>query len=247
MVRTLYSKERAERHAALYALGREAVLRIADDVQGALQPRLAQPGEPALLFRGGSEGARDQEGSLEFVTMYRPRRSALHGRPGRQWVAYSLGADPRRRDTYTLWRSHQLWSCALAEAQEESSNPCDDLDPMEKEGDTPLLGCDRGESELPGSCVRVLGLRFAFFHSEGATLDAWDSYADDRRTHAQLPVAVQIALTLEDDAGRAHEFETMVDLPLAINQPTPRPDGSIDDDAGGDGDDGDDDAGGGDT
>jgi hypothetical protein len=72
-------------------------------------------------------------------------------------------------------------------------------------------------------------LTFRYFDDfAGGWREDWDSTQEDLLQ--RLPAAVEISLFLLDERGAVRDFTTIVDLPLARGQPTPRPDGTIGDD-----------------
>lgn len=215
--RTLSSKGTAEERAELFANGREAVMQIASDLEGAMPP----PSGDRVYFRG--LGGRGRVPSLEFVAMNRGNYGLNRARPGRVLVVYTLDPIPKSNDLFALRREEHLFSALLAEA--------DGIAPPEsEEEDRPkavasyVLDCEptADELQLPGSCTRLTGLSFRFFDEvTGQWQDEWDTTAD--ATAGRIPSAVEIALLLADEKGGEHDFTTIVDLPLARGQPTPRP------------------------
>lgn len=76
--RTISTKEYAEERARLASVGREAVLRIADEIEGALSPPTA-----GALFQGLSSGTRQFADQVRFTIVSRPpvRADRRHRRP----------------------------------------------------------------------------------------------------------------------------------------------------------------------
>lgn len=220
--RTLTSKGIAEERAELFAVGRDAVLRMADEIEAALPPAAGD----RILFRGNNAGGSVPSGEIEFVAMNRGGYGMNRIRPGQVYVRYSVDPIPNKRGLFALRRDEHLFAALLAEADgtdlaedEEESGP--------KSTASYLLDCpDLPEViDIPGSCNRVVGLRFRYF--DGATQEwreQWDTTRDPEDPEYQrIPAAVEITLFLEDESGKMYDFGTIVDLPLGRAQPTPRP------------------------
>jgi prepilin-type N-terminal cleavage/methylation domain-containing protein len=227
--RTLRAKEIGEERAELFAAGREAVLRIADDIEGALLPKMCD----RCYFKGIPTGGDPPADRLEFVTMNRGGYGLNRVCPGLVLVRYSLEQLGERRDNLVLRRDEDSW----AELTSEADNVPSIIDMLteEDQGDRcakfesrPLLYCegDPGAVRIAGSCIRVVGLSFRYFDKaiEGFR-DEWDSAAmREQGEEERIPAAVQIALFLADDRGHFQEFTTVADIPLGRDQPvTPRP------------------------
>jgi prepilin-type N-terminal cleavage/methylation domain-containing protein len=215
--RTLSSKQTAEERAELFASGREAVLQMASDLEGAMPP----PSGDRVYFRG--LGGQGRVPSLEFVAMNRGNYGLNRARPGRVLLVYTLDPIPKSDDLFALRREEHLFSALLAEADGISPPETEEND-QPKAVATYLLDCEStaGELQLPGSCTRITGLSFRFFDEvSGQWQDEWDTTADT--TAGRIPSAVEIGLLLADEKGGEHDFTTIVDLPLARGQPTPRP------------------------
>jgi prepilin-type N-terminal cleavage/methylation domain-containing protein len=239
--RTLKSKQTAEERAELYASGREAVLKMADEIEGALVPDPDTGGTNFFVGAGG--GGRDS--FVQFITTDRGSFGTSNIRPGRIIVEYFLDPLPDQRGLFTLFRRQQWFQALLAQ---EGLAPLpvemEEDDPALQSVALPLLDCPPGVSDidLPGSCIRVVGLDFGFYDEEGTRYDEWSSVRDDGGAQFErLPAAVAITLVLADERGIEHVFDTVVDIPLAKGQPTPGPqDPNQDQDDGDDGDDEDD-------
>jgi prepilin-type N-terminal cleavage/methylation domain-containing protein len=215
--RTLSSKGVAEERAELYANGREAVLQIAADLEGAMPP----PSGDRVYFRGLAGQGRVP--TLEFVAMNRGNYGLNRARPGRVLVVYTLDPIPGS-DLFALRREEHLFSALLAEADGIAPPASEEGDDRPTAVASYLLDCEPAadEIELPGSCARLTGLSFRFFDEvTGQWQDEWDTTAET--TEGRIPSAVEIALLLADEKGAEHDFTTIVDLPLARGQPTPRP------------------------
>jgi len=239
--RATFSKEVAEQRAELYSNSRQAMLKMASDVEGALPP----PSGDRVYFRGGGGSAP----SIEFVAMNRGGYGVNRVRPGRVLIAYSLDKLPNHQGAFALRREEYLYSAMLAEADGIEIPPPEDGEEVAPTAQaTYLLDCPNvaNDLDLPGSCMRVTGLRFRYYDEVVRDWrDEWDS--TEEAMLGRLPAAVEIALLVADEDGNEHDFGTIVDLPLARAQPTVRPDGSSagldsgDDDSDDEGDDEDDD------
>jgi prepilin-type N-terminal cleavage/methylation domain-containing protein len=222
--RTLSSKQTAEERAELYSSGREAVSRMADEIQGALHPEMGGTN----FFVGSGGGGKNS--FVQFIDMNRGGFGASTVRPGRYIVEYFLDPLPDQRDAFTLFRRQQWFQSMLAE---EKIAPLplgmEEDDPALQPTALPILDCPPGVSDidLPGSCIRVVNLDFRFLDGElGDWRQEWTSVREDGVTYNRLPAAVAITLVLADERGIEHQFETVVDLPLAKGQPTPGPEGA---------------------
>ncbi len=218
--RTINSKDTAEERAELYASGREAVLKMASEIETAITPLSGD----RVYFRGTAGPAP----TIEFIAMNRGGYGLNRVRPGRVLIAYTLDPVPKRRGIFALRREEHLFAALLAEADgiEPVVDEEDEEDPAPKAIATYLLDCPDmpNEIDLPGSCIRIVGLTFRYFDQAlGQWTDAWDSTVEDTAMYRRLPSAVEISLVLADDDGGqfTSDFSTIVDLPLSEGQPTP--------------------------
>jgi prepilin-type N-terminal cleavage/methylation domain-containing protein len=218
--RTTNSKEIAEGRAELFSNGRQAVLKMASDIEGALPPRSGD----RIYFRSGSSGGAP---TMEFVTMNRGGYGMNRVRPGRILLAYSLDPIPGRKNGFALRREEYLYAAMLAEADGIELPP-----PEEGEEEIPtaqaayLIDCPNvaDELNLPGACLQVTGMRFRYYDEIVRDWrDDWDSTQDAMLD--RLPAAVEISLLIADKDGLEHDFGTIVDLPLSRGQPTVEPTG----------------------
>lgn len=232
--RTMFSKQVAEGRAELFASGREAVLRMANEMEAALTPLSGDRN----YFRGSVDGDIP---TVEFITMNRGGYGAKRVRPGRILVVYTLRPLPNRRDVYTLVREEHDFQVLLDEVDGITREPVDEEveNPAPPSIATQLLDCEElpGAIDIPGNCTLVAGLTFRYYDDlTGSFREDWDSFQEGDM-YSRLPSAVEIRLFLLDERGAVRDFTTIVDLPLARGQPTPNPDGSIgEDDADQDGD-----------
>jgi hypothetical protein len=214
--RTMSSKDVAEERAELFSSGRQAVLKMASDIEGALPPRSGD----RIYFRGGGSG---QAPTVEFVAMNRGGWGMNRVRPGRVLIVYSLDPLAGQAGAFALLREEHLFAALLAEADGlQLPTPAEDEDSAPTAQASYLLDCPNvpDELDLPGSCMRVTGLRFRYYDELVRDWrDEWDSTSDAMLD--RLPAAVEIALLVADKDGTERDFSTIVDLPLARGQPTP--------------------------
>jgi prepilin-type N-terminal cleavage/methylation domain-containing protein len=218
--RTTSSKEIAEERAEVFSNARQAVLKMANDIEAALPPRSGD----RIYFRSEGGGAGSAP-TIEFVTMNRGGFGLNRVRPGRVLIAYSLDPIAGRRNAFALRREEYLYTAMLAEADGIELPP-----PEEGEEEVPtaqatyLLDCPgvADEFNLPGSCMAVTGMRFRYYDEVVRDWrDEWDS--TQQAMAERLPAAVEIALLVAGKDGTEHEFGTIVDLPLSRGQPTADP------------------------
>lgn len=227
LARTESSKRLAESRAELYSAGRQAVLKLASDIEAALPP----PSGDRIYFRGTSESGTPE---IHLVAMNRGGYGVNRVRPGRVLLVYSLVPLPARRGQFSLLREEYLYKAMLDKAdgidpEQAGGNNFmfgeeDEEDAAPTEQASLLLECPEVEDDLdlPGACVPVVGLSFRYFdETVGDWRDEWDSTVDNGATFGRLPAAVEITLQLADENGDPHDFYTVVDLPLSRGQPTP--------------------------
>jgi len=226
--RAINARQVGEERAELYAQGREVVLRIASDIEGALLPLSGD----RIFFSG-------DVGKVEFVAMNRGGYGLNRVRPGQVLIEYSLDA-PDQNGYFPLIRVEQDFKHILNEADgiddQQKDSAFDLNDDNEPQAPTEqvqvFLDCPPGAvlSDLPGACSRVAGLRFRFYDDAfGDWRDYWDSFEADSGMEDRIPDAVEIVLVMLDEQAREHEFYTVVDLPLAKANPTPGADDEEDD------------------
>jgi prepilin-type N-terminal cleavage/methylation domain-containing protein len=219
VARSLRAKNRAEGRAELYAAGREAVLKIADEIEAALPPR---PGSDVWFYAVPGQG-RVPNDAVQFFRVIRRQFSASRTQGGRAMVTYQLDPVESTPNLFALRREEQLFTPPLF-ATESSENASDEHRPAETEaaGDANGGEVPRGFSAMY-LLDRVAGLWLRYW--DPATdnwVDSWDTTAEVQPGEApSLPGAVEIVLFLADDEGGIHDFRTWVDLPLANLQPTP--------------------------
>jgi general secretion pathway protein J len=211
--RALYAKNHSEERADLYSSGREAVLKIADELEGALPPTAGV--NIAFVGIPGTESVPTD--AVQFAVVVRRQFSVSQNRGGRAMVSYSLDPVKDTRNLFALRRQEQLLTeAAPADPGDGSSN----TDPTTGEPIPPA------PTTLAAYVLdQVAGLRFRYLDPmTGEWTDRWDT--TDQPPPPQppigLPGAVEITLFLADDSGGVHDFGTIVDLPLfALPPPTP--------------------------
>jgi general secretion pathway protein J len=208
--RAIYAKNHSEDRADLYAAGRETVLRMADELEGALPPNpLGNIG-----FIGVTGSDRVPTDAVQFDVVIRRVFSTAKGRGGRALVSYSLDPLKDTPNLYALRRQEQL----LTDPAQDDQNGDDTGN---GEGDTPPPPAASAAYLID----RVAGLRLRYLDPEtGDWTDSWDTTVErpGQQGLPSLPGAVEITLFLADGQGGVHDFGTIVDLPLAV-LPTPRP------------------------
>jgi prepilin-type N-terminal cleavage/methylation domain-containing protein len=207
--RALYAKNHAEERADLYAAGREKVLQMADEIEGALPPTAGRN----IGFIGVSGNDRVPNDAVQFDVVIRRPFSSGQGRGGRALVSYSLDPLKDTPNLYALRRQEQLLTDPALDG--------DTGDDAQTDGtDTPAPPTASAAYLID----HVAGLRFRYVDPEtGQFVDSWDTTTipSGRREAPSLPGAVEITLFLADDQGGVHDFTTIVDLPLANLAPTP--------------------------
>lgn len=207
--RALYAKNHAEERADLYAAGRETVLKMADELEGALPPNpLGNIG-----FIGVTGNDRVPTDAVQFDVVIRREFSGAKARGGRALVSYSLDPVKETPNLYALRRQEQL----LTDPALDNSS---DDDTGSAEGETPPP-----VASAAYLIDRVAGLRLRYLDPQtGEWTDSWDTTAipPGYPGPPSLPGAIEITLFLADEQGGVHDFGTIVDLPLAV-LPTPRP------------------------
>jgi general secretion pathway protein J len=206
--RALYAKNHSEDRADLYASGREATLKIADELEGALPPVAGRN----IGFIGTPGTARVPTDSVQFDAVVHRLSSATDTRGGRALVSYSLDPIPDMPNLFALRRQEQL----LTEAAPDPSDP----------------NAAPAEPAVYAAYVldQVAGLRFRYLDPlTGEWVDSWDTTVQTPpgQPPIGLPGAVEVTLFLADNEGGVHDFGTIVDLPLSnLMPPTPVPSGA---------------------
>lgn len=195
--RTIRSKEHAESAARIASVGREAVLRIADEIEASLSPTYVA----TSVFQGVGGGSGQFLDQVRFAISSRPPFGPIGAtRGGRVLITYYLGAQTDAAQTYLLIRSER---------------------PLPKPGASDDEEAAAAEQELRTLVVdNVAGLRLRYLDGDtGQWDDNWDS-TQPGQFERRLPIAVEVALYLYDDNGTINDYSTIVDLPLAP-RPTP--------------------------
>jgi len=215
--RALYAKNHSEEHADLYASGREAVLKMADELEGSLPPTAG----PSISFVGipGTESVPTD--AVQFAVVVRRQTGTSQTRGGRAIVSYSLDPMKDTPNLFALRRQEQLLTESPGTEADDGSGNSLGGDSMNGQAATPA------PSTLAAYLLdQVAGLRFRYLDPlTGDWVDQWDT--NDPPPPPQPPVglpgAVEITLFLADTNGATYDFGTIVDLPLFALQPTPTP------------------------
>ncbi len=209
--RTLDGKNRAEERAELFAAGRDAVMRMADDLERALNPSAANRGGVWFIGVPGNDPVpTDQVG---FVIDTRRDRSAGGRRGGRTFVSYLLEPMPDMPRAFALLRHEEVLLDPLSQATADMS--------ASEQGAT--QGALTSDVYLVD---RVAGLRLRYLDPQsGSWVNAWDTTMAPQpgQIPPGLPPVVEIQLFLFDNGGGYVDFSTRVDLPLYVPPPTPGP------------------------
>jgi len=199
--RTMRSKEHAESSARITSLGREALLRIADEIEASLSPTYAA----TAPFQGVGNGGAQPLDQVRFAVSSRPPFGPIGGtsRGGRVLITYYLVEQEGVPNSYLLVRGER----ALPK-----SNWSDEEEQAAQEQELRTLVTEN-----------VAGLRFRYLDGDsGQWADNWDNTPGSGPLEGHLPIAVEVALFLYDDNGVVNDFSTVVDLPLAPKAtPTP--------------------------
>jgi general secretion pathway protein J len=211
LTRTLMATKRAEARAELFASGREMVMRMADEIEGALPP------DRRVYFVGEHGEATPPNDAIGFYTIINRMLGAERRVGGLAFVTYSL--DKTDDGLFALRRVEELLANE-GSAEGDPNAPEDTFDPSRNDE----AATDSSEPVISAVHLldRIAGLRFGYIDPEnGELVDQWDTSqpGPDNRLR-NLPAAVSITLFLADEYGGIHDFGTIVDLPLAP-YPTP--------------------------
>jgi len=219
VARTLTAANHAEMRADINASGRTTVLKIADELEGALPPTAGY--DVAFIGKHGTGSAPTD--AVQFNAVVRRLASTRQLAGGRAIISYSLDEMEDAPGMYALRRHEELLSVPVA-VDSDSLNPADDPAAAFQGGDPSQQGLQQVEPIRAVHLIdRVAGLRFYYWDpASGDFVDEWDTTQTNSTGQVPgLPAAVHIQLYLYDDAGATHEFSTTVDLPLANIVPTP--------------------------
>ncbi len=208
--RALYAKNHSEERADLYASGREAVLKIADELEAALPPTAGRN----IGFIGVPGTARVPTDAVQFDVVVRRLYGASETRGGRALVSYSLDPMENSPNSFALRRQEQLLTEAVP------------TDLSDDNADNPDAAAPAAPAALAAYLLdQVAGLRFRYLDPlSGEWLDSWDTTVQPPpgQPPIGLPGAVEVTLFLTDNEGGVHDFGTIVDLPLSnLMPPTP--------------------------
>jgi len=210
--RTLSAKNHSEERAELYASGREVVLKIADELEGALPPTAGRN----IGFVGVTGSERVPTDAVQFDLVVRRPFGLTQARGGRALVSYSLDPIKDAPNLFALRRQEQM----LTEAP-----------PDDQSGDGSQAAATPEAPPVIAAYLidQVAGLRFRYLDPlTGSWVDTWDTTVEPPTGQPPigLPGAVEVTLFLADNTGGVHDFGTIVDLPLANLAPgTPTPGG----------------------
>lgn len=204
--RALFAKNHAEERADLYACGREAVLKMADELEGALPPTAGRN----IGFIGIAGSSHVPTDAVQFDVVVRRLYGAAETRGGRALVSYSVDPLANTPNLFALRRQEQLLNEAAAE-------------------DFSSDGFGGAPARTPVALAayildQVAGLRFRYLNPQtGEWVNTWDTTVQPPTGQPPigLPGAVEVTLFLADNQGGVHDFSTIVDLPLFIPPPTP--------------------------
>ncbi len=212
LARALSAKNHSEERAELYASGREAVLKIAEEIEGALPPTAGRN----IGFIGIPGTERVPTDSVQFDAVVRRLYGASETRGGRALVSYSLDPIPDTPSLFALRRQEQLLTEAAAtDLGEDDAGTADNPD-----------AAPPPQSAFAAYVLdQVAGLRFRYLDPQtGEWTDSWDTTVQPPpgQPPRSLPGAVEVTLFLADNQGGVHDFGTIVDLPLSnLMPPTP--------------------------
>jgi general secretion pathway protein J len=207
--KAISAKNHSEEVADLNASGREAVLKIADELEGALPPTAGR----GVGFIGVAGKDRVPTDAVQFAIVIRRTFGVNQHRGGRALVSYSLDPMKDAPNLFALRRQEEL----LVETPPVDDNAdAPDATPGQEE-----------QTTIAGYLIdQVAALRLRYLDpNSGEFVDAWDTTVDQPpgQPPISLPGAVEVTLFLADNNGGVHDFGTIVDLPLANLFPTPGP------------------------
>ncbi len=213
--RTLYSKGYAEDRADMYAAGREAVLKIASDLEAALPP--TPRGE--IAFRTLTQSDQPPRDAVQFSINTHSGLGAAVPQSGRATITYSL-APLSDANQFFIVRRDEVPIVAEETGPDDGT---DDLQAEEVPTPHPKISFLNDDMDCTDQRFCVVGLRFQYLDGEsGQWVADWDSTTEDH--FDKLPVAVQITLYMSDNNGTIHDFGTIADLIMAPSTlPTPTP------------------------
>ncbi len=209
--RALFAKDYAEGRAELYAAGREAVLKMSEEIEAALPPSV----RAEVNFRALTHGDRPPTDAVQFSINTHSGMRSIVPRSGRSTITYSLDPLQNSNDVFALRRDELPLVGSQSVGDDESSEEVPTPQP------TGVYLLDPADCTEQRFCVVGLRLRFLDPKS-GDWVSEWDSTQPLQLN--KLPAAAEIGLFLADAAGSVHDFTTIVDLVLAASSmPTPTP------------------------
>lgn len=213
--RSLEGKLRAEDRAELFAAGREAVMRMADDLERALPPTAGS--NNSVWFIGVPGQGAVPNDAVGLVAEIRRDQTVGSRRGGRAIVSFQLEPVPEVPNTFALVRREELVPDPLGQMMADPTAQDPSAGGLPMAMDTFLLD-------------RVAGLRFRYLDPEsGGWVNAWDTTILPPPVPGMvgqpppigLPPIVEIQLFVYDSQGAYVDFSTRVDLPLFTVPPTP--------------------------
>lgn len=219
VARTLIAANHADMRADINASGRTMVLKLAEELEGALSPT-AGDDVGFVGIRGNGSAPTD---AVQFTSVIHRLAGLEQLAGGRAIIGYSLDEMPDAPGFYALRRQEELLSVPAPAEGDESEF---DSDPAAADEQAAL---EQEEMQaMPAMRAiylidHVAGLRLFYLDPETQEfVEEWDTTkgGDDGQLPG-LPAAVHIKLYLADGEGATHEFSTTVDLPLANIVPTP--------------------------
>jgi prepilin-type N-terminal cleavage/methylation domain-containing protein len=209
--RTLYAKGYAEDRAEMYAVGREAALKIGQDLEAALPP---SP-QAGVNFFGISRGDQPPDDAVQFSIMTHSGLRAISPTAGRVTVSYSLIPASENGKVFELLRDEMPMAITPPDTEDDTF----DVAPSTPARRATLL---LDQSDCADQRFCLVGLRFRYLDAAtGDWASTWDSTSQEQ--FGRLPEAVEVAVYLSDNIGGVHDFTTIVDLILAAAIPTPTP------------------------
>lgn len=215
VARTIEATTRAGTRADINASGRTTVLKIAEEIEGALPPSAGFE----VGFMGKQGDGSTPTDAVQFTAVIRRLAGVRQIAGGRAIIAYSLDPMENAAGLYALRRHEELLSIGAPAAQDDGFLPPTDSPQAFAEEE---LGQPEAISAVH-LIDRVAGLRLRYYDPQSLDWsEQWDTTQTNTRGEVPgLPAAVWITLFLADEVGAVHDFSTTVDLPLANIAPTP--------------------------
>jgi prepilin-type N-terminal cleavage/methylation domain-containing protein len=215
VARTIEASNRAGTRADINASGRTTVLKIADEIEGALPPTIGTD----IAFVGKQGDATSPTDAVQFTAVIRRLAGVQQLAGGRAIVAYSLDPMEDAPGLYALRRHEELLALSAPAPQDGEFLPPSDSPDAAAEGEAAPVPAISAVHLID----RVAGMRLRYYDPQSLDWsEQWDTTnANSAGEVPGLPAAVWITLFLADEAGAVHDYSTTVDLPLANIVPTP--------------------------